>query len=66
MALCHEIMSNQMLSYRLRLAALTDKRVIHIQTYAPHPGIFPRKSREVLRQRGREAAVRLCDQLRCP
>jgi len=66
MALCHEIMSNQMLSYRLRLAALTDKRVIHIQTYAPHPGIFPRKSREVLRQRGREAAVRLCDQLRSP
>lgn len=64
MALCHEIMSNELLSYRLKLAGLTNKRVIHIQTYAPHPGIFPRKSRHILHERGTESARKLCDQLR--
>jgi NTE family protein len=64
MALCHEIMSDQLLSYRLRLAEGSGKRVIHIRTMAPHPGFFPRHTRHILQQRGRESAMRLCDQLR--
>ncbi len=64
MALCHEIMSDQLLAYRLRLAHASGKRVIHLRTMAPHPGFFPRASRFILQQRGRESAARLCDQLR--
>lgn len=64
MALCHEIMSDQLLAYRLRLAQSSGKRVIHLRTTAPHPGIFPRASRFVLQERGRAAARQLCEQLR--
>lgn len=63
-ARCHEIMSDKLLSYRLRLARSSGKRVIHIRTTAPHPGLFPRRARFILQERGREAALRLCDQLR--
>lgn len=62
-ARCHEIMSDRLLSYRLRLAESSGKRVIHIRTVAPHPGLFPRAARYVLRERGRESAIRLCEQL---
>lgn len=62
-ARCHEIMSDKLLSYRLRLARSSGKRVIHIRTVAPHPGIFPRGARHILLERGRESAARLCDQL---
>lgn len=65
-ALCHEIMSDKLLSYRLRLAESSGKRVIHIRTMAPHPGLFPRGTRHILLQRGRESALRLRDQLRNP
>lgn len=64
MALCHEIMSDHLLSYRLRLAQASGKRLIHVRTMAPHPGFFPRGVRYVLQQRGRESAMRLCDQFR--
>ena len=63
MALCHEIMSDRLLHYRLQLAAASGKKVIHLRTMAPHPGIFPRASRFVLRERGQETARRLCEQL---
>lgn len=63
-ALCHQIMSDKLLSYRLRLAEASGKRLIHLRTTAPHPGIFPREKRFILQQRGREAASQLCQQLR--
>ena len=64
MAHCHEIMSDQLLAYRLRLARTSGQRVIHIRTTTPHPGLIPRASRFVLQERGREAARQLCAQLR--
>ncbi len=65
-ARCHEIMSDKLLSYRLRLAHASGKRIVHLRTLAPHPGLFPRRTRYILQERGRASAGLLCEQLRAP